>query len=58
MRTLEESILLAVLEGDDAKAKQLIGQLLPNERQALRSAAMQVEQLCSGAPGLVQALAR
>lgn len=58
MRTIEESILIAALDGDDVEAQRLIDQMLPNEKSTLRSAAMRIERLAAGAPDLMQALTR
>lgn len=49
MRSIEERILIAVLDGEDDAAKLLLRELLPNERTALRAAAVKLEALAAGA---------
>ena len=47
LKTLEETVLLAILEGEDDEATKLLGQMLPGERQALRAAAIKLQRLAS-----------
>ena len=52
MQTIEEAVLIAVLDSDDDEATRLLGTLLPNERFALQAAAFKLSVLASGAPEL------
>jgi hypothetical protein len=46
MKSIEESVLLAILDGEEEDAQKLIAQLLPGERQNLAKAASRLADLC------------
>lgn len=56
MKSAEESALVAVLDEDDDEAARLIAEMLPNERQSLRAAALKLAVLAGGEPSLPDAL--
>lgn len=56
MKSAEEAALVAVLDADDDEAARLIAGMLPNERDALRAAALRLSWLASGAASLPDAL--
>ena len=45
MRTAEEAILSAVLDGDTETAERLISEMLPGERGALFASALELQRL-------------
>ena len=47
MKTIEEQLLIAVIDGDDAEAALLLSKLLPGERAALARAADRLAALCA-----------
>jgi len=48
LKSIEERILVALLDGDDDQASRLVSELLPNESTSLRAAAIKLERLTSG----------
>ena len=56
MKTLEEAALIAALESDDDEVGRLIESMLPNERLALRAAALKLAALAGGLPVLPDAM--
>lgn len=51
MRTAEEAILSAVMDGDTDHAERLIGDLLPAERAALWAHALELQRLTAPPEG-------
>lgn len=56
MKSSEALALEACLLGDDDEAAELVAEMLPGERVALRAAATRLAALAAGQPSLVEAL--
>lgn len=56
MKSAEEAALVALLDEDEDEATRLIAEMLPNERQSLRAAALRLAVLAGGEPSLPEAL--
>jgi hypothetical protein len=57
MKTLEESVLTALLEDDVDEAKSLVDQMLPGERRALRAVAIKLCRITEDQTPAVAAIA-
>lgn len=48
MKSLEEAILVALMDGEDDEAERLVNKMLPSERDSLRAVAIKLEHLAAG----------
>lgn len=46
MKSIEENAVMAVMDDEEPRAKELIAQLLPGERARLAKAARRLAELC------------